>query len=248
MSYHYTAKIFSCFALTLFCKIATAQSAADSAAYDDATGKMVNYFYQAVGEQSRLYNGFVYDMPDPSIRNNPYLDDLNKFRAGTIEYDGEVFGNVALIYDIHNDQLVVSLFDHATPMFLVPDKVLGFEVNNRRFVRIVGGSNGVKTGYYEQLYSGRSQVLKKQEKMVTTTTVSGEGRVRSFVPSSEKPGYYVKKDGIYYPVSSQSSVLDLFPVKKKEIKQYIKSRHLDFKDLFELALTSVTTYYDSLTN
>lgn len=241
------SKILCCFVIALACKTASAQSATDSARYDAAINGVVNHFYQGVAEQSRLYNGYVYDSYDSSIKGSAYLDDIDAWRTGSVVYDGEDFENVSMIYDLYTDQLVVMLFNHASPIALVPEKVASFDLHDRHFIRINANNGGVKAGFYEQLYAGHSQVIKKVEKTLKSTSAS-TGRERFFVLVHEVPDYYIKKNGTYYKVTSQGTVLDVFPDKKKELKQYIKDKHIQFDGLFEQALASVVSYYDSLTN
>jgi hypothetical protein len=241
------SKILCCFAIAFACKTAYAQSATDSARYNVAVNGIVNHFYQGVAEQSRIYNGYVYDSYDSSIKGSAYLDDIDAWRPGSVIYDGEDFENVSMIYDLYTDQLVVMLFNHASPIALVPEKVTSFDLHDRHFVRINNSSSGVKAGFYEQLYGGHSQVIKKIEKTLKSTS-SSTGRERFFVPLHDVPDYYIKRNGSYYKVTSQGTVLDVFADKKKELKQYIKDKHIQFDGLFELSLSSVVGYYDSLTN
>lgn len=242
----YPTQVICCFVLVLLYKTAWAQSGVDSSNYDAAVTNLVNHFYQGVGEQSRLYNGLVYDSYDSSIKGSPYLDDIDAWRPGSVEYDGQSFENVSMIYDLYTDQLVVLLFNHASPIALIADKVSNFDLHQRHFVRVPKSTGDIKSGFYEQLYSGKSQVVKKVAKLLKSTS-GATGRERYFVPSHELPDYYIKKGSTYYKVSSQSSVLDLFAEKNKELKQYIKDKHLQFEDLREMALVSVAGYYDSLT-
>ncbi|WP_295721189.1 hypothetical protein [Mucilaginibacter sp.] len=247
MPKRYPAKIICCFVLVLLCKTTFAQADVDSAVYDAAVTNVVNRFYQGVGEQSRLYNGLVYDSYDSSIKGNAYLDDIDGWRSGSVAYDGQTFENVPMIYDLYTDQLVVLLYNHASPFALIPNKVSSFDLHARHFIRVAGTNTGIKSGFYEQLYGGRSQALKKVEKVIKSTSAS-TGRERYFTLLNETPDYFIKKGNTYYKVNSQGAVLNLFVDKKKELKQYIKDKHIQFDGLFELALTSVAKYYDSLTN
>jgi len=245
MSKLYYYKAVCCFALIFLCQIASAQSESDSLVYENAVASLGNRFYQGVGEQSRLYNGLVYDSYDSSIKGSPYLDDIDTWRAGSVIYDGEDFSNVSMIYDLYTDQLVVMLFNHASPLALIAEKVTAFDLHDRHFVRIV--NTNLKTGYYEQLYGGRSQVLKKIEKLLKSASGS-TGRSRYFVLAHDVPDYFIKKGNTYYKVGTRNDVLDLLIDKKKELKQYIKDKHIQFDDFPEQSLALLTKYYDSLTN
>jgi len=237
----------SCFILSIAFKSALAQSNSDSINYQQSVFNIIKQFDQGIGEESRLYNGFVQNKYDPGIEGNAYLDDQNGWSTGSVDYDGETFEGVPMLYDLYTDQVVVLLDGNSLPYRLVKDKVKDFDLRRRHFVRIPDGEDGIMGGFYEELYGGKSQVVNKMEKKLTATNNTA-GINRYFSPVDDYQRYYIKKGGKYYSISGLGSVLDVFNDKKKEIKKYIKDNRLRFNELRELNLVEIARYYDRLAN
>ncbi len=245
MSKTLNALLLSCFLLAFFTEAATAQSAADSSVYKLTITNLTNQFNQQIGESSRLYNGFIYKPYDAFIKGNAYLDDVTTFRNGSVIYDGESFDNVLLNYDLNTDQVIASLDGRLYR--LLSDRVTSFDISNRHFIKITDNKSGIKTGFYEQLYSGRSEVLHRQEKLMHTDRNRGE-LDSYFAPVNDYKDYYIKRNGRYYKVGDKGSVLDFFSDRKKEIKQFMKANNVQFNGLYEQALVAIANFYDHLSN
>jgi len=223
------------------------QSNSDSINYQQSVFNIVKQFDQGIGEESRLYNGFVQNQYDPGIEGNAYLDDHDGWSTGSVDYDGETFEGVPMRYDIYTDQVIVLLDSRGLPYRLVKDKVKNFDLRRRHFVRIPESEEGITGGFYEELYGGKSQVVNKLEKKLMTNK-STAGVSRYFSPVDDYQHYYIKKGSKYYSVSGLGSVLEVFKDKKKEIKQFIKDSKIRFNELPELSLVEIARYYDRLTN
>ncbi|MFI5136309.1 MAG: hypothetical protein ACHQIM_00690 [Sphingobacteriales bacterium] len=236
-----------CFILSIAFKSVLGQSNSDSINYQQSVFNIVKQFDQGIGEESRLYNGFVQNQYDPGIEGNAYLDDNDGWSTGSVDYDGETFEGVPMLYDLYTDQVIVLLGSNGLPYRLVKDKVNNFDLRRRHFVRVPDNEEGVQGGFYEELYGGKSQVVNKLEKKLTTTK-GAAGISRYFSPVDNYQRYYIKKGSKYYSVSGLGSVLEVFSDKKKEIKQFIKDSKLRFNELRELSLVEIAGYYDRLTN
>jgi hypothetical protein len=239
--------ILSCIAAAINFKTVAAQPGTDSSNYKQAVANLANHFNGSIGQESRLYNGFIYPGYPPYIQGNAYLDDIDGFRTGVVDYDGQHYDNVSLLYDIYADQLIVQLPGKTQPLRLVSDKIADFDLLNRHFVRVANSGYGIKSGFYEQLYGGRSQVLNKLAKTQESNSNKTSGVEHYFKPVQDFHDYYIRKGGRYYGVDGLNSVLDLFKDKKKEIRKYIKDNNLSFNGLRELALAAIAAYYDRIT-
>jgi len=71
-----------------------------------------------------------------------------------------------------------------------------------------------------------------------------EGVERTVLVSSH---YYIKKDGIMYPVWKESDITDILQDKKKEIKQFIKKNKLKFRKDKDNVLVQIAAYYEQIT-
>jgi hypothetical protein len=202
-------------------------------------------YSQTIQGQARLYNGSDYLEYKPVGDEHPYYfsDD---WVLSTVEYDGERFEKVPILYDISNDKLVTEHYYTSNKMQLVSELVQTFTVSNHSFVRLNENSStgiSIKTGFYEMLYSGPTAVYAKRTK-TREEKISAEKFLE--VSFTEKTRYYILKNAVYYGVNSKRSVLQILGDRKKELKHFIKEKHIRFKKDEEKALVDLVHYYDSL--
>jgi hypothetical protein len=196
-----------------------------------------------------IYTGPEYYFYDPHIKGTAYFMDVNGFTKGTIYYDGNVYNNIAMLYDINLDQVVVLLPSHISKFSLLKERVKSFDFLGSHFINInadtLVNNTTLKSGYYNQLYNGKSELLGKYSKSIQTTTNSLSGVENYFSFSKD---YYIKKNNVYVSVGSQGSLLDALKDKKKELKKYIKANNIVYKENPEEAMVKIVTWYDHLSN
>jgi len=245
----FLSSILFCFAVIIITNPAIAQTTVDSSAHAPAMyANAEDNFYNAVGPQSRLYSGMAYDFYDPIIKGNAYVLDNASWNLGSVMYDGYLYKNVSMLYDIYKDLLVIQLYHSALKMALLKSKVKSFDLLNHHFIYIEedpANTTSVNTGYYDQLYGGSIEVLAYRAKSIQTSTGFGGTIDSYFSPSID---YYLYKDGKYYPVSSQGSFLKVLKDRKKELQQYIRGNKIKFRQQKEQAMVKIAAYYDHLTN
>lgn len=203
----------------------------------------VAVYTQALDHQSRLYNGVEHYGYNYRIKGFAYLQDP-AVQKGRVVYDELVYTDVPMWYDLLKDQVIIQHFNTFTRLGLVPDKVKEFTIFNRHFIRVqIDSLSGapLRTGFYEQLYNGRSQVLAKRVKIINET-VKDEVE-RDFV---EFNYYYIKKDNRYHSVKNSGGLLSVFKERAKEVKQYLRKNKIRYKKNPEDAIVKATAYYDSL--
>jgi hypothetical protein len=220
----------------------------DSSSQQPAFNNAVSLFSTSLGEQAPLYNGPEYYFYDHNIKGTAYFMDVNTFTAGAVFYDGQSFKNVQMLYDLYSDDVAVLLYNNFLKFYLLKPKVKNFDFLGHHFVNIntdtVGINSVIKSGYYDELYNGKEQVLVKRTKSIQTTS-SLLGLEKYFSPSID---YYLRKDKVYYNFSSQGQLLNILKDRKKEIQQYIKANQIKFRDDREQAMVKIVSYYDHITN
>ncbi|SDS59466.1 hypothetical protein SAMN05216490_1438 [Mucilaginibacter mallensis] len=247
----YTASLLCVIAVLFAENAALAQTiAADSLNRKQALyANITDNFYRTIGSQSMLYNGKAYEFYDPALKGNAYVFDNASFSPGTVVYDGVLYKDVNMLYDLFKDELVIKLYNSALKITLLKERVSSFDMLDHHFVNIKTDStstNSVRSGYYDQLYGGKIQVLARREKSIQTAQ-GFAGSLDSYFLSSLN--YYLYKNGRYYSVSSEGSFLDVLKDKKKELQQFIKANKLKFKKYQrEDAMAKVAAYYDQLTD
>lgn len=239
-------RLFCCLFLALNAKSGLAQASIDTSTYQQSVLSLINRFNENIGEGARLFNGFVYNGYAPNIQGNAYLDDITTPQNGTVDYDGQIFENVRMLYDIYADRLVVLLDVYAAPCRLVSDKVASFDLHHSHFIRVADAGMGIKTGFYDELYGGRSQVLNRPEKTLITSSKQS-GIEHYFMPVQNYHQFFIRKDNKYYSIVDMNDAIAIFKDKKNELKKFIKDKHIQFNILPEYSLVAVATEYDRLT-
>jgi hypothetical protein len=221
----------------------------DSSSQQNALNNTLTLFYSSIGDQSPLYNGPEYYFYDPLIKGNAYFADVNAFSPGSVFYDGLLFNGVPMLYDIYSDKVVVLLYNHFSKFSLIQERVKSFDFLNHHFINInsdtLNINTVIKSGFYDELYNGKSQVLVKRSKNMQTTTGGLAGPESYFDPAID---YFLRKNNIYYKVTSKGSMLDVLKDKKKELQQYIRANQINFRKEPEEAMVKIASYYDHLTN
>jgi hypothetical protein len=224
-----------------------AQSTSDTLSTHAAFNKVTDNFYKSIGQQSHLYNGREYDYYPSNIKGNAYLMDVNVWSPGSVDYDGYLYKNVNMLYDINKDELVILLYNKVTKISLLTERIKSFDLLGHHFIYIQNNplsNNSVNTGFYDQLYAGNIKLLVKRSKSIQNSS-SSQTIETYFSPSTD---YYLYKNGGYYKVNSKGSFMDVLKDKKKELQQFIKSNNISInKKDREQAMVKLAEYYDHLT-
>jgi hypothetical protein len=226
--------------LVIIFRCALAQQLPDSTAYNTALA----YYANISGDQSAIFNGYEYT-DVRSHRGSVFFMDNSNWAMATIDYEGNAFKNVPVLYDSFNDLLVARRRDGQTKYVLRPEKATRFQLSGHSFVRVAftDVKNAVKDGYYEELYNGKSSVIAKRSKARSESITQQEGIKIIF---EDVNTIYIKKNNIYNPVKSRGDVLKLFKDKTDALNKYIKSGAVNFNDGNEQAIVKLATYYDQI--
>lgn len=218
----------------------------------DSTGlnHVIANYNTAIGQQSHLYNGPEYEFYDPTIKGNAYIFDTKVFTPGSVNYDGVIYSNVPMLYDINAGKVVILLYNKFTKISLLNERISSFSLLDHHFINITAdsvasGSKGVTPGFYDQLYDGRNlDILVSRSKSIQTNT--SMSTIESFFAYSKV--YYIRKRGECFSFSGQGGLISILKDKQKELKKYIKANKIEYRDDPEQAMLSIAAYYDSLVN
>jgi hypothetical protein len=194
--------------------------------------------------QSGLFNGTQYVEPKGTRDEHPFFL-TDEWQQGDVEYKGQQYKNLALLYDITTDRLVSELFN-GQPFVLVNEHLKRFSLGGRNFIRVETDSiqNDLPArGFYEEVYGGNTQVLvrhfKVKEERIESTTLQIYFTARS--------RHYILHGGRYERITNKSSVLKVLKDHKAEVRSFIKKEKLKFSSAtLSQALASVASYYDTL--
>lgn len=245
----------SLFCIFILCSVLRTSSQTlnpDSSQLIHSVQHAVNFFNEVVGGNTHLYNGPEHRGYMRPAEGHPYYltEDI---QIGSLQYDGILYKNVPLMYDITKDNLIT--FQYAADssiqyrsifkIDLLRNRTGSFSLSGHNFIKVeVDGNSGkMKSGFYELLYNGRLKVLVRRSK-VYKEDIKSELK-RSYDSSST---YYILKEGVYQIIKNKNSILNIFKDKRRDLSAYISKNKLKYPKKKETFITSVTQYYDQLTN
>jgi hypothetical protein len=114
-----------CFKLLLFCMLVVKISGAQELTVDSLTNSLYNsygvrLYFNALGENAHIYNGYEYSTPDRNIKGSPYYLADSPIPAELI-YDGNYYQNIPVLYDLTKDEVVINRLDQNYKISLVND-------------------------------------------------------------------------------------------------------------------------------
>jgi hypothetical protein len=220
------------------------QSFADTMTVKKAVSYARLQFSKAMGTDGALYNGISFEKYWYGTKGSPFFK-TEDFVPGNIYYDGTLYENVLLNYDMMRDQVVVKSINNNLPFVAISERISAFTLGANTFIRIEkpANDNGIAvTGFYEQLYAGAVTVLSRKFRKIDDVVSSGEHSTRFF----EFAEYFIGKDGVFSRITTQKDIQDVFADKKKEIRQFLNNSKLSMKKDPELLLTQAAAYYEQL--
>ena len=131
------------------------------------TPKPVDLFYSTVNESAHLYNGTEYIMYDQHIKGDPYFTAAD-FRPGSVFYDGTLYENVPMLYELTTDNVIIRRYNQGVLMALISEKISYFKLLDHLFVHLVPDStnkNIITNGFYDRIYNGNTVVYVKRSKI-----------------------------------------------------------------------------------
>jgi hypothetical protein len=219
------------------------QNQADAAEQMPALHHMIYAYYDFMKEESLLYNGAMEVAYDSLIEGFPYFE-VNVWRNGSVEYDGVVYRDVPMRYDLIKDQLIIQHLNKKYAIVLVKERVKWFSVGGHAFIRIEQDGRVNAHGFYEQLCTGTITILARREKKIDEST-SIEGLKRSI---SEHISFYGQKNGLCYALRNKRSLLNLMQDQQQAMQQYARKNHLRFgKDPAQVSV-GMALFYNQLTH
>lgn len=168
----------------------------------------------------------------------------NIFFKGSVTFNGRKFDNLDLKYDIHNDELILSIESY--PVIMMNKEMVdsfSLVLGSRIFSVINAGTDtsNVLRGYVNVLYNGPSTLYVKYVKMIQP--LGDDGKYDLFY---QKHQAYLKKGPVIVPVEGKRTFINLLEDKKKEIRDYIKGSRIKIMKQDPYTFIPVLQYYDSL--
>lgn len=219
--------------------IAQEVASADTMFLNDAATHAKKTHKQSKSIQSHLYNGVAYiEPPTSSVDQFPqYIS--NEWSNGSVQYDGESFDDVGILYDIYTDDVIVEMPSTGASVKLIKEKVSSFSMLDLRFIKL---SKAPTAGFYGVLYDGNTKVYarfeKKKQERIESNAVS--------IDYESKTRYYIFKDGIFHTIGSQGDIYKVLSTKKNELKQFARKEKMKFRKNKQQSIVKLVTFYDTI--
>lgn len=192
-------------------------------------------------QQLRLYNG-VEHSGYPGIKGDAYYL-TRDWKTGSVVYDGILYKDVPMLYDIYKDQVIVKHPNDVFVVGLISSKVKSFTIDGHQFRRLESGvlPANMQPGFYEVLADGALTALAKRIKWrreYITTVMEYEFMTRN--------QYFILKDGEYKQIRSEGNLMELFGNDRAQVKQHLRKSGLRYKKMPEQAIVEAVDFYESL--
>lgn len=209
----------------------------------DAEKKVIETYFQSAGDYTPVYSGKEQAKYPLYYRNHPYYK-TDKYQDGTLSFEGIVYPDVKLRLDLYKEEVTIQTLNTRYNIIVPNDRLdyacIGPDYITRNIPH--NENNTLPQGLYIRIYDGLYPVWLKQTCPLRDNIE--DGAVTYTFYTNKK--VYIYKEGKYHRVSNKNSVLKLFPSHKKELKQYIKSYQLNFKQSPETAVVELVKEYELL--
>jgi len=208
--------------------------------YERSLDTTIAFYKTSVAENLQLYNGSEYHIAGHNVAGFPYFE-TDSFMVGSISYYHKSYTNVLLQYDIVKDVVIIKDYKQNYFIQLISSDIDSFSILNKTFVPLSGDQNnyGVAPGFYEILYNGNVSLYAKKQKAEVQSINEGVAESKYVETNS----YFLKKNGLFYEIENESSLLNVLNDKVNIVRKFAKENRIDFKNDFENALVKTVAYY-----
>ena len=230
--------------LSFFCALLCHAQSDSAEHYSAAINNAVQVYQRSRGTESNLYIGPALEQSNFSGKGSPYYRS-GDWSTGTVLYDGTVYENVSLKYDLVLDQLVVFNPNTRTAFYIFKPRVENFSLGDKYFINLRKGTNrsAPSEGFYEQLTEGPITILRKDTKTYQENFGIGNVVEQRY---DEKIRYYAMKDGVYHELSNANSLYALCGSYSKQIKDNLKKQTLTNQTNNEQTFRAIAEQYNQL--
>lgn len=209
-----------------------------------AISQAISMYHEASAVNAGIYNGPRYQRFGGYVsKGHPYFitDTLSQ---GSVKYDGILYDSVKLLYDELLDQLITTDITGKYLVTLLKNKTDSFFLLDHAFVHLRGPEvkGKIPEGYYVNVYSGKSDLFKKEVK-IQKERVEAEGVIRSIDANTS---YYVRVGNDYRSVVSSRSLMNAFGSDKKKVDDHLRKSNLKFSKQREAYIIEAVQFYDNL--
>lgn len=205
----------------------------------------VSLYRQATNAEAHLYNGTEYVDYRKLHREGHQFFQVDQFNTGSVVYDGDLYEEVPMLYDVVRDEVVIEL-EGLLLQKLVTEKVTSFELLGHKFMHQLASDSAkagsLRPGFYDVLNDGGIDFLVKRKKQMDNT-ISDKVVIEHYNIDDR---FYLRNGETYQQVKSKRSVYKVLSDKHKELKKFARANRLNFRHQREASILALVKHYDSL--
>lgn len=174
-------------------------------------------------DRQLLFNGRIWRNLYSRVRGDQFLF-TSDFLPGTVTINGKTFTGCSLRYDICNDQLLTRAGQNIIIQLnkeMVTSFTMDYLLQTWKFMKIEGDTVNSPGGYGLVLYKGNTSLFVKYRKIVMLLAI--DNKYDAFEQGQK---LWLQKDGRFYQLSKTKDVIDLYPEKKQQINNFIRTQRL----------------------
>ncbi len=202
-------------------------------------------YQKVISGNSHAYNGEEYVSPIKEKKEigDPYYFDYD-WLEGIVYYDNQLYEDLALRYDIHQDKLLVEYSQGYESIELIKERINYFKINGHTFVRLSPTSDqpDVKEGFYDILFDGNLKIYVRRYKTILEIMDQQIMKVEYI----NKSKLFLFKDKRFFVINKKNDAFNALAEHKSEIKRFLSKENIRFKSNPELTLVAIANYYDHL--
>ena len=232
----------------LFSILVNAQQSPDSSVRELSANFPESYIRARMDPDSRLFNGREYIRNGIYAKGFPFFE-WDSVRPGSLTYDGIIYHDIAIEYDLVSDELIIHNFTGDALISLVPEKIASFSIAGHHFRYVTptaiapAAPNLPETGFYEELYATPRLVLLARRKK-TLQFPSSQDDQPGYVQVDR---YFLLIDAKAYSIRDENDLMAVLKDKKDPLKKMIRKNKLSFKrQHFENSLVQTIVYYQEI--
>jgi len=174
-----------------------------------------------------LYNGIQYKEKYRTLKGNHKYFLSSEYQTGNLVYENQPYHDIAMKYDLFNDQLIVKLPFRSGFNFIQLDKekIDEFSINNDHFHSIIKQDETTLSkddyGYFQALFNKNNIRLYKKHIKNRKQYYDKEFIYSVF---TEEFKYFIYLNNQIHNIDSKGSLIKLFPKRKKDINTFYNSK------------------------
>jgi len=199
---------------------------------------------QVYGLDQTLYNGKKYDYLSPSGTSGHQFFSSTLFTTGSIIIKGKSYDDIAMNYDLFNQQLLIQYANENNPWNVLEVSkawLNGFRIGKMNF-ELFQLENG--PCFYQVLGDGPTRLLYFWRKTLNLNDAIGSN---NYIYSPAIRDTYIFIDGQLKPFTSKRSLIRLFDQKKRAaIKSYLRKNKVKVKKSSDQTMAEMVNYIGKL--